>query len=215
MDYRTTSAAGLASSRGFPWIGKAAFAVAMVVVAAGLAAWVAGFDIAAWLRNQEGAKAASLSSFDDRFGSGSARNAPSIRYPSRPAPRSGRREFDAEFGHIENQLADQSPDMQPGQSRTTAEGVIPLPRSWPPEASLAMRVDPSSSRSDDRTMFQKLADMVPMRFTLAALTPGCSAEDRISERSVTIVSPPSTTSRHGPSTCRTASDSRPIPALAA
>ena len=172
MDYRTISAAGLASSRGFPLVGKAAFAVAMVVAAAALAAWVVDFDLAAWLRNPQGAKAVSLSSFDDRFGSGSARNAPSIRYPSRHANRSGRRDFDTEFGHIENQLADQSPDAQAGQPASLAEVAIPLPRSRPAEANLAQRVDPAPARSDDRTMFQKLADLVPMRFTLASLTPG-------------------------------------------
>ena len=115
MDYRTTSAAGLASSRGFPWVGKAIFAAAMLVVTSALAAWVVDFDVVAWLRNPQAANSAGAFSFDDRFGSGSARNAPSIRYPSRPVFRPARTDFDAEFGHIESQLAEQSPDTQADQ----------------------------------------------------------------------------------------------------
>jgi hypothetical protein len=73
MDYRTTSAAGLASSRGLPWVGKAAFAAAMLVVTAALAAWVVDFDVVARLRNPQATRSAGAFSFDDRFGSGSAR----------------------------------------------------------------------------------------------------------------------------------------------
>ena len=147
----------------------------MLVVASALAAWVVDFDVVAWLRNPHAAKSAGAFSFDDRFGSGSARNAPSIRYPSRPASRSGRMDFDTEFGLIESRLAELAPDVQADQPRPTAESAIPLPRSRPAEASLALKIDPPvppPARSDDRTMFQKLADLVPMRFTLASLTPG-------------------------------------------
>ena len=35
-----------------------------------------------------------------------------------------------------------------------------------------MRNDPAPVSSDNRTMFEKLADLVPMRFSLASLTPG-------------------------------------------
>jgi hypothetical protein len=175
MVYRTTSAAGLVSSSGLPWVGKAAYAVAMLVVTAALAAWVVDFDIVAWLRNPQSSNSAGAFSFDDRFGSGSARNAPSIRYPSRPVIRSARMDFDAEFGLIESRLAEVSPDVQTEQPRPTAETTIPIPKSRPAEASLALKIDPPPpppARSDDRTMFQKLADLVPMRFTLASLTPG-------------------------------------------
>ena len=170
MDYRTTSRAGRASSRGTSSLGKAAFALAALVVMLGLAAWMAD-DLSNWLRNPKSTDGARLSSFDDRFGSGAVRNGPSIRYPSRPVTRAGRSDFDAEFGHIESQLADLSPDPQAGQAPSSAEPAIPLPRSRPAEANLALKIDPPPARPDDRTMFQKLADLVPLRFTLASLTP--------------------------------------------
>ena len=79
---------------------------AALALTSGLAAWIAEFDPIAWLRHQQTGNSVRVSSFDDRFGSGSARNTPSIRYPSRPVTRGARRDFDAEFEHIENQLAD-------------------------------------------------------------------------------------------------------------
>ena len=142
MGYRTTSAAGLASSRGLPWVGKAAFAVAMLVVASALAAWVVDFDVVAWLRNPQTANGAGASSFDDRFGSGSARNAPSIRYPSRPVIRPARSDFDAEFGQIESQLAELSPDAQADQA--AADGRIR-------DSAAAVAAGRSQSGAEDRS----------------------------------------------------------------
>jgi hypothetical protein len=136
---------------------------------------VVDFDVVTWLRNPQAAKSAGAFSFDDRFGSGSARNSPSIRYPSRPVTRSARMDFDTEFGLIESRLAELAPDVPTEQPQPSSEPAVPLPRARPPEASLALKVDPPPpppARSDDRTMFQKLADLVPMRFTLASLTPG-------------------------------------------
>ncbi|MEP6837124.1 MAG: DUF2778 domain-containing protein [Bradyrhizobium sp.] len=119
---------------------------------------------------------ARITSFDDRFGSASQRNAPAISYPSRPVARSLRADFNAEFGHIESLLIGKLRDGQSGvssQPAPSAEAGVPMPRSRPVEANLQLRNDPPSpAPSDSRTAFQKLADLVPMRFTLASLTPG-------------------------------------------
>ena len=156
-------------------VGRAAFAFAALALASGLAAWITDFDLGALVQKPASAHVAGVS-FDDRFGSGPVRNAPTIRYPWRPVARSLRPDFDSEFGRIANLLAEPSRDLrrasadQPGSS---GEAAVPLPRSRPVGASLALRNDPPPQASpDDRTMFQKLADMVPMRFTLASLTPG-------------------------------------------
>jgi hypothetical protein len=97
----------------------------------------------------------------------------SFNYRWRPAPRSN---FDAEFGHIESQLGRQAPEEQnaePAQPAPTVEAAIPLPRARPVLANLQPTgSDPATVSSDNRTMFEKLADLVPMRFTLASLTPG-------------------------------------------
>jgi hypothetical protein len=183
MDRNSTRTTGLASGRGLPLLGKVAFAVAAMAMASGLAAWITDFDLAGWIykpasANLAGANwfVAGANSFDDRFGLGSQRNSPVISYPSRPAARSLRANFDAEFGHIESLLIGKLRDGQSGSSQqpaSSAEASVPMPRARPVEANLQQRNDPPpQAPSDSRTAFQKLADLVPMRFTLASLTPG-------------------------------------------
>ena len=182
MDSFTRRNAGLASSRGAPLFAKAAFAFAAIALALVLAASITDFDLAGWIHkpasaNVGGANSfvASTNSFDDRFGSGAARNASVTSYPPRPGARSLRTDFDAEFGHIEGLLIGKLRDGG-GRSNppaSSAEAGVPLPRSRPVAADVQLRNDPpQAAMSDSRTAFQKLADLVPMRFTLASLTPG-------------------------------------------
>jgi hypothetical protein len=153
---------------------RVAFGVAAFAMTSGLAAWIADFDLVGWIQNPASANVAT-SSFEDRFGTGSLRRSLAIRYP---LLRSQRSDFNAEFGHIERQLGGQPPEQaaQPEQSEPptqSAEAAIPLPRARPVLANLqSVRVDPAPTPSDGRTMFEKIADLVPMRFTLASLTPG-------------------------------------------
>ena len=172
MDRTKTSAAGLASSRGARLLREAAFGTAALAMALGLAAWVTDFDVAAWI-NPASANVGSTSSFEERFGPGSLRRSLAINYPWRPAARSN---FDAEFGHIESQLGgprEEEQSVQAASPAPTVEAAIPLPRARPVLANLQSgNSDPAPASSDNRTMFEKLADLVPMRFTLASLTPG-------------------------------------------
>jgi hypothetical protein len=151
---------------------EAVFGTAALVMVLGLAAWVTDFDPVAWI-NPASANVGSTSSFDERFGPGSARRSLAFNYPWRPAARSN---FDAEFGHIESQLGGRSREeqnVQPEPPAPTVEVAIPLPRARPVLANLqSTGGDPAAVSSDNRTMFEKLADLVPMRFTLASLTPG-------------------------------------------
>ena len=172
MDRKTTSAARLTSSRRTRLCREAAFGAAALVMVLGLAAWVTDFDLAAWI-NPASANVGSTSSFAERFGAGTVRRSLAFNYPWRPAARSN---FDAEFGHIESQLGGRSREeqnVQPEPPAPTVEVAIPLPRARPVLANLqSTGGDPAPVSSDNRTMFEKLADLVPMRFTLASLTPG-------------------------------------------
>ncbi len=170
MDHISTSAAGLAASRGARLAGQVAFGVAAFAVASGLAAWITGFDLAALLHNPASANVAAVSSFEDRFATRSLR--PSLAgLSTRPVAGSQRPDFEAEFAHINRLLDRQSRELRSGQPAPSVEAMIPLPRSRPAEASLAPRSDAPQGGSDNRTMFDRLADLVPMRFTLASLTP--------------------------------------------
>lgn len=189
MESRTTSATGLGSSRGSRLFGKVACSVATLGIALGFAAWIADYDPTDWLQTSASANVSAASvlttspttSFDDRFGSGSARSSRVMNYPWRTASRPARTDFDAEFGHIEGQLGGQpraSEPVQAEQPASTAEApAVPMPRSRPVEAALALKVDPQpAAASDERTLFDKLADiklsnLMPMKFTLASLTP--------------------------------------------
>jgi hypothetical protein len=178
MDRKTTSAAGLASSRGTRLLRDAAFGTVVLAMALGLAAWVTDFDLAGWT-NPASANVSSTSSFEERFGPGFLRRSLAVNYPWRPAARSN---FDAEFGHIESQLGGQSREEREEEEEQnvpsatpapTIEAAIPLPRARPVLANLqSSGNDPAPASSDSRTMFEKLADLVPMRFSLASLTPG-------------------------------------------
>ena len=109
MDRKTTSTAGLASSRGTRLLREAAFGTAALAMALGLAAWVTDFDLATWV-NPASANIGGTSSFDERFGPGSVRRSLALSYPWRPAARSERSDFEAEFGHIQALLGGPSRD---------------------------------------------------------------------------------------------------------
>ena len=174
MGRKSTNAAGLATSRGIRLFRDAAFGGAALFMALGLAVWVTDFDLFAWINPAPAsANIGNTTSFEERFGPGSVRRSLSFNYPWRPAPRSN---FDAEFGHIESQLGgprEEEQSVQAASPAQTVETTIPLPRARPVLANLQSgNNDSAPASSDNRTMFEKLADLVPMRFSLASLTPG-------------------------------------------
>ena len=87
MGRKTTSAAGLATSRGIRLLRDAAFGGAALFMALGLAVWVTDFDLAALDQSRTRIRnVGSTTSFDERFGPGSVRRSLSFNYPWRPAP---------------------------------------------------------------------------------------------------------------------------------
>jgi len=176
-----TIAAGRRSSRGTPLLGKAAFAAGASLLAAAFAAWLTDFNPIAWTPEAALANTTAALSFDDRFGSRSTLSSASIYYPSRRGVRADRADFNAEFGHIEGALSGQGRDEQaeqPAQSEpspTTAVASIPLPRSRPAEANLVQAknepLQAPPAQGDNRTILQKLADLMPARLTFASLEP--------------------------------------------
>ena len=77
-------------------------------------------------------------------------------------------------GKIDDSKAD---DSRLDENRTSAPAGIPLPRSRPATADLesppgsAVAQADNAPRSDDRTLLQKLSDLLPGHVTLASLTP--------------------------------------------
>jgi Tlde1 domain len=180
MGHSKTSTAGQRSGRGNPLLGRAAFAVTASALAFGVAAWIVGFDPFAALRGPALANSSAALSFDDRFGSRSTISSASIYYPSRRGVPSPRGDFKAEFEQIEGMLTGPSRDTQADQPSpppaSSAVASIPMPRSRPAEADLALRIDPTpqaqADNRDSRTLLQKIADLMPGRLQLASLEPG-------------------------------------------
>ena len=184
MGHSKTSTAGQRSGRGKPLLGRTAFAVTASALAFGLAAWISGFDPLAALRGPALANGSAALSFDDRFGARSTISSASIYYPSRRGVPSPRGDFKSEFEQIEGMLTGQLRDTQTEQpSPPPAPSVvaaIPLPRARPAEAALAARSDAPSQalalaqpdNRDNRTLLQKIADLMPARMQLASLEPG-------------------------------------------
>ena len=131
MDRRTTSAAGLASSRGTRLLREAAFGAAALAMALGLAVWVTDFDLADWI-NPASANVGSHRPFVRRAlwpGLG-APFAGLMNYPWRPASPAGT-EFRCRVrAHRRPRWADparEEQNVQPAPSAPTAEAAIPLP----------------------------------------------------------------------------------------
>jgi hypothetical protein len=162
-------------------IGRTAIAVSALALSCGFAAWAVGLDPTAFLHGPAMANGTASLSFDDRFGSRSTLSSASLYYPLRRGIRSDRGDFNSEFGHIEEVLGGQLRDSQidvpsqPAPSSASNVASIPLPRARPAEANLLARNDGPNPFpvpvADNRTMLQKIADMLPGKIHLASLDP--------------------------------------------
>jgi hypothetical protein len=165
-------------------VSSTAFAVGALALSTSLAAWMVGINPVAWLHGPALANTSAALSFDDRFGSRSTLSSNSIYYPLRRGIRSGRGDFDSEFGQIEDALAGQLRDTQtdlPNQmvalpAPTYSPTAVPMPRSRPAEANLAPNLASAPppapiQQADNRTFLQKLADMMPAKLQLASIDP--------------------------------------------
>jgi hypothetical protein len=184
MAFDAAIADGLLSRRRMGWSETAMLVCAALALALGAAAWISDSDQTTALASAALPRGADRIFFDDRFASLSesavdlklrlARGALARRLMSR----------DWRTGPVDQASLDQdktddgkAEDSRPDENKTSAPAGIPLPRSRPATADLESR--PGSAvaqadnapRSDDRTLLQKLSDLLPGRVTLASLTP--------------------------------------------
>lgn len=172
----------LSARRGFSLSGTVALGVGAFALASGAAVWTEDFGQAALI-----AGAASptemMTSFDDRFSAGSAArslSAGSPRFLVRALPS----ELEIEIQQAKSRLA-QKLQSQGWRLALTEEepkppsvAAVPLPRSRPVEAGLDLKNDvpmarseASVARTENRTLLEKLSDLLPGRITLASLAP--------------------------------------------
>jgi Protein of unknown function (DUF2778) len=201
MAYVALKAGKVPLGRGTSFSGTIAFVIAAFALASGVAAWIGDFDPAAWVSDSAPSRDIGTSSFDDRFSVASTPDLFSTGIRARFLVRSSPSELEVKFQQAKGRLAQklQSQDWrvavfeepgteEPGteepatkeptvEEPTPSSVAVPLPRSRPVEANLELQPGPPAAQppptaqSDDRTLLQKLSDLLPARMTLASLAP--------------------------------------------
>jgi hypothetical protein len=197
MAYVVLKAGKVPLGRGTSRSGPIAMAVAAFALASAAAAWTSDFDpVAAWVADPAAPKDKDIgaSSFAARFSAASAPDFSSTGIAPRLPVRSPPSELEIKFQQAKGRLAQnlQSQDWrlalalyeEPAAQEPTAEppppsgvAAVPLPRSRPVEASLELPAEPAATQppataqSNDRSLLQKLSDLLPARMTLASLAP--------------------------------------------
>jgi Protein of unknown function (DUF2778) len=176
MAYVTSKADKVPSGRGISFSGTIALVIAAFALASGVAARISDFDPVAWVADSPSPKDIDASSFDDRFSVGSAPHLSSTDIPPRSLVRSLPSEPEIRSqqaeGRLEQRLQSQGSRValieEPTPSRVAA---VPLPRTRPVEANLELKNGVASAQTENRTLLQKLSDLLPGRVTLASLAP--------------------------------------------
>jgi hypothetical protein len=194
MAFDAATADGLLLRRRMGWPGTAAFVLAAVAVSIGFAAWITDFDQTALLsaalppQNSD-----SISSFEDRFSSAPTVASTTASTTVQPLERSTftalEQNFRAAKGFLmprdfrarsiaEPRVDDgRTDEAKADESKVTTATLIPLPRARPAAADLEAHAVPplaqadSTARPVDRSLMQKLSDLLPARVTLASLMP--------------------------------------------
>jgi len=171
--------------------GTMALVLSAVVVSLGAAAWITDSDLSTLASAALPESTDRISSFEDRFFPASIPSAPVRNTALQPLDRSALAAVEMKVRAAESLLAAKlmSPDLRGGfvearlddakvdEAKPTATTIIPLPRSRPAAAALPTGPAPvvaqadGAARSDDRTLLQKLSDLLPGRIRLASLEP--------------------------------------------
>ncbi len=171
------------AARGFSLSGTIVLVVGAFALASGAAVWTEDFDPVTRVAGAASPKDINTLSFDDRFSVGSAPRLLSADSPPRSLARSLPSELELKFQQAKDRLAER---LRPQgwrvalieEPKPSSVPAVPLPRSRPVEANLEPKNDASNARAEapiaraeNRTLLQKLSDLLPGRVTLASLAP--------------------------------------------
>jgi hypothetical protein len=170
------------SGRGISFSRTTVLVIAAFALASGAAASIGDFDPAAWFSDSASPKGIDTSSFDDRFSVGSAPNLLSTDIPPRSPVRYLPPELEVKFQQAKGRLAQklQSQDRRIAlieEPTPSSVAAVPLPRSRPVEAprpveaNLELKNTIPGPQPENRTLLQKISDLLPARVTLASLAP--------------------------------------------
>jgi hypothetical protein len=189
--------AGGVPARGFSRSGTVVLCVGAFSVSFLVAVWTQDFGPATSVSGAASPNDINTSTFDDRFSVGSAPSSADSRplafvrsWPSKletefrqakgllaqklqsQDPRMAFAEATASFEDTKSSIDGMKPSVEAPKPSSSLAGV-PLPRSRPAEASLAEWKNdvPPNARAENRTLLDKLSDLLPGRVTLASLAP--------------------------------------------
>jgi hypothetical protein len=173
--------------------GTVALVIGAFALVSGASVWIGALDPVAWISGSASPEDIGTLSFNDRF------RAPdfSTGVPPRSLVRTLSSELETKVQEAKGRLAQklQTQDWRVAlfEATSTAEpatkephaeestpssvAAVPLPRSRPVEADLEAQAGagaaqpPAVAQSNDRTLLQKLSDLLPPRITLASLAP--------------------------------------------
>ncbi len=196
MAYVALKAGRVPLGRGTSFSGTIALVIAGFVLASGVAASVGDLDPVALVSDSVSPKDIGASSFEDRFSVASPPDLFSTGIGPHFLVRSLPSELEIKVQRAKVRLAqklqcqdwrvalfEEPSNKEPATKEPTVEeptpssvAAVPLPRSRPVETNLELQAgppaaQPPTAQSDDRTLLQKLSDLLPARLTLASLAP--------------------------------------------
>ena len=178
MTYTATTAGTFWSRYSMLFISRLAPGIAALSLAAA-AAGIGGLNPVIWISDSAPANAIYASSFDDRFQPGLVSDSPEPDFVQRFPDRSLSEEIQVEREQAKHRLAEnlKAGNWQAGLATEPAGPApsaiaVPLPKPRPVETALAPGNAAPAARSEERTLLQKLSDLLPARMSLASLAPG-------------------------------------------
>jgi hypothetical protein len=173
MTFTPATADNLSSRHSTLFTSRIVPGIAALALAATAAASIGGFHPVVWTPDSATPNDVYASSFDDRFQPGDSL---ATDFAQRFPDRSPSTEIQAELEQAKRLLAENlklgdwqaAPVAEPTEPAASA---IPLPRPRPVETALALNNAAPAAQPDDRTLLQKLSDLLPARATLASLAP--------------------------------------------
>jgi hypothetical protein len=176
MTYTATSASTLSSRFSTLFVSRLAPGIAALSLAAA-AAWIGGLSPAMWIPDSSSANGVYASSFDDRFQPDLESDSAEPDFAQRFPDRSLSEEVQVEREQAKRRLAEhlKAGNWQTGLAIPADPApsaiAVPLPKPRPVETALATNNAAPAAQPNDRTLLQKLSDLLPARLTLASLAP--------------------------------------------
>ncbi len=193
MAYGTANADRFAPGRRISLSGTTALTFAAFAMAAGAAAWIADIGSSASASIPAASADTREPSFESRFSAHSAFDPLPANFSLRPSVQSLYSEVEVKLQEAKARLArklqsedwktalledaapstSSVPSAQPVLPAPSIVTTVPLPKSRPVEASAELQSSSPAPavQADSRSLFQKLADVLPTHLTLASLAP--------------------------------------------